>query len=120
MVCSKLGAKYKEEITLLRVSTEDLNALELKNGSLAWLSSTYGEIRVVCKEAEVPQGLFFLPLGDVANKLFSGWSTEESGVPDWKRLEVVLSPHKGQGGDKPAGSGKAVTAETVAGPGERS
>ncbi len=105
MVCSKHGEKYQEEISTLRLNADDLATIGVENGNQALLASGYGTIRVICKAAEVPQGLFFLPLGAVANTLFSGWSTEESGVPNWKRLEVVLSPCREQSANSDSGQG---------------
>ncbi len=103
MVSSKHGAPYIAEISTLRIHTDDLVALGVEDGGQALLASEHGEVRVTCKVTEVPQGIFFLPLGPVANTLFSAWSTQESGVPNWKRLEVTLAPCKEQGKESNAG-----------------
>ncbi len=92
MVSSKHGAPYIEEISTLRIHQDDLTALGVESGGQAMLASAHGEIRVFCKATDVPQGIFFLPLGPVANTLFSATSTQESGVPNWKGLRVELSP----------------------------
>lgn len=96
MVCGKATAKYLEEIASMRIHPEDLAELDLAPGQSALLTSAYGEAIVTCRPADVPRGLFFLPLGAVANQLFSAASTQGTGVPDWKYLEVTLSPHGGQ------------------------
>jgi len=97
MVTSKHGAPYIAEISTLRIHPDDLAALGVENGGHAMLASEHGEVRVTCRATEVPQGLFFLPLGPVANTLFSAWSTQESGVPNWKRINVSLAPCGGHG-----------------------
>ncbi len=108
MVTSKHSAPYIAEISTLRIHPDDLSALGVADGNSATLTSAHGEIQVTCKATDVPQGLFFLPLGPVANTLFSAWSTEESGVPNWKRIQVSLTPceeraeanNSGQGADQ--------------------
>lgn len=92
MVTSKHSERYVSEISTLRIHPEDIAAIGVEDGGNAVLSSDHGEIRVTCKGTEVPRGLFFLPLGHVANTLFSCSSTEESGVPNWKRINVTLAP----------------------------
>jgi len=92
MVTSKHGAPYLAEISTLRIHPDDLSSVGVKDGDPVMLVSPHGEVKVTCKGAEVPQGLFFLPLGAVANTLFSAWSTEESGVPNWKRIQVSITP----------------------------
>jgi len=104
MVSDKHGAPYIEEISTLRVHRDDLAALGLEDGGRAALASEHGEIRVFCKAAETPRGLFFLPLGPVANVLFSVWSAQESGVPNWKGIEVTITG--GESPDKPVGPGQ--------------
>nr|WP_275406346.1 molybdopterin dinucleotide binding domain-containing protein [Pseudodesulfovibrio sp. JC047] len=107
MVSSKHGELYSSEIKILRIHPDDLSAMGAKDGQAAMLTSQHGEVRITCKGADVPRGLFFLPLGPVANVLFSVTSTEESGVPNWKRLKVSLAPcderpeprNSGQGAD---------------------
>jgi formylmethanofuran dehydrogenase subunit D len=92
MVTSKHGEAYLAEISTLRLNADDLSALGVEEGGAARLASEHGEVPVTCQVAEVPRGLFFLPLGPVANTLFSAWSTEESGVPNWKRINVSIAP----------------------------
>lgn len=98
MVCGKDTEKYKQEIATLRVHEEDLAELGLGEQHQALLSSAHGEVVVTCRAADVPRGLFFLPLGQVANQLFSAAATDGTGVPEWKRLAVRLSPCPDGGG----------------------
>jgi formylmethanofuran dehydrogenase subunit D len=92
MMRSKLTADYLQEISSLRINPEDMAELELAEGESARLASPYGEVIVTCHPTDVPRGLFFLPLGPLANQLFSGADTDGTGVPDWKRQQVTIEP----------------------------
>ena len=96
MVCGKTTAKYVEEISTLRINPEDLAELGVAPKESARLASVHGEAIVICRPTEGPRGLFFLPLGPVANRLFSAARTFGTGVPEWKSLEVTLSRCEGQ------------------------
>lgn len=91
MVSDKSSPEYQEEVATLQINPDDLTALGLEPGGRARLISTYGEAIVTCQPAEVPGGLFFLPLGPVANQVI-GTDTQGTGVPDFKGLEVKLEP----------------------------
>lgn len=99
MVCGKSTPKYLAEIAALRLHPDDLAALGLAADDRAWLRSAHGEAVVTCRPTEGPRGLFFLPLGAVANQLFSASSTNGTGVPDWKGLDVTLSPYEAPSDD---------------------
>lgn len=89
MVKGKAGPEYQEETSTLRVSAGDLDRLGLEPGQEAKLSSPFGQALVRCQAAQVPPGLFFLPLGPTANQLI-GADTQGTGVPSFKALEVEL------------------------------
>ncbi len=93
MESGKGTPEYLAEIATLRVAAVDLATLALAPGQKALLKSAYGETVVACQGAEGPPGIFFLPLGPVANRVFGASATHGSGVPDWKGLEVVLTPY---------------------------
>ncbi|WP_347489833.1 hypothetical protein [Desulfoscipio sp. XC116] len=92
----KFCDEYIREISTLAVSPEDFALLHLEQGNKALLKSAAGEITVTCRPKEGPQGLFFLPLGPLANRLISG-ETYGTGVPDFKGISVVLSSLKPDG-----------------------
>jgi formylmethanofuran dehydrogenase subunit D len=106
MVCGKSTAKYLEEISTLRIHPDDLADLGLAPSQSARLTSAHGNAIVTCRPAEGPRGLFFLPLGPIANQLFSAACTQGTGVPDWKGLEVTLSQHEGQSGKQSEDKGE--------------
>jgi formylmethanofuran dehydrogenase subunit D len=92
MMASKMSAEYAREIASLRIHPDDMLELAVSEGQSARMSSPYGEVTVTCHPADVPRGLFFLPLGPLANQLFSGANTDGTGVPDWKRQPVTIRP----------------------------
>ena len=94
MVCGKSTPKYIEEISTLRIHPEDLAGLGLAPNQRALLASAHGETVVTCRPTDGPRGIFFLPLGAVANRLFSAACTQGTGVPDWKGLAVTLSRYE--------------------------
>ena len=57
---------------LLRINADDMSELGVSDGQEARLASPYGEITVTCHKADVPRGVFFLPLEPLANLLFRG------------------------------------------------
>ncbi|WP_428565219.1 MAG: molybdopterin dinucleotide binding domain-containing protein [Solidesulfovibrio sp. DCME] len=109
MESGKTNVKYLAEIATLRLNPDDLADLGLEEGGQAVLASAHGRAVVTCRAAEGPRGLFFLPLGEVANRLFSAAVTNGTGVPQWKYLEVTVSP-KAPGddaGEQAGGDGHA-------------
>lgn len=83
----KFSEEYTREISMLNMNPEDISALDLKEDMRAVLQSDDAEIIVTCREAEGPKGLFFLPLGQAANRLI-GKETRGTGVPDFKGIPV--------------------------------
>ena len=96
MVCGKSTPKYLEEISTVRLNPEDLAELGLAQNQLALLASAHGEAVVACRSSEGPRGIYFMPLGPIANKLFSAACTHGTGVPEWKGLKVTLSRYEGE------------------------
>jgi formylmethanofuran dehydrogenase subunit D len=86
---SKFSEEYIQEISTLNVNSEDMAALGLSGGMQAVLQSNEAQIVVTCREALGPKGVFFLPLGQVANRLI-GKETYGTGVPDFKGIPVRL------------------------------
>jgi formylmethanofuran dehydrogenase subunit D len=107
MVCGKSTPKYLEEISTVRLNPEDLAELGLAPNQSALLASAHGEAIVTCRSTEGPRGLFFMPLGPVANQLFSAACTYGTGVPEWKSLQVTLSRYEGQCGHQAKNRGES-------------
>lgn len=86
----KHSAEYQEEIAALTMNPEDYALLDLGADKKAVIKSAVGEVSVTCRTGDGPKGLFFLPLGPVANQLI-GAETAGTGVPDFKGVSVVLT-----------------------------
>jgi len=85
--------EYLQEISSLTISQEDLDALALGEEKKALLKTDVGEVVVYCRPGDVPSGLFFLPLGHIANSVT--WAeTQGTGVPDFKGVTAVLTASK--------------------------
>ena len=100
MMASKLSSGYAREISSLRINPDDMNELAVAEGQRARIASPYGEVSVTCHSTDVPRGIFVLPLGPLANQLFSGADTDGTGVPDWKRQPVTIRADE-NGADQP-------------------
>ncbi|MEL7567080.1 MAG: molybdopterin dinucleotide binding domain-containing protein [Dehalobacterium sp.] len=87
----KLSPEYEQEISILTINGEDFAALDLAEDQRAVLKSSGGEVLVTCRVGDGPQGLFFLPLGPVANRLIDE-ETHGTGVPDFKGIPVEVRP----------------------------
>lgn len=85
----KFSAEYEQEISTLTLNPEDFAELGLAEDLRAVLKSPDGEVYVTCRSAEGPKGIFFLPLGPVANQLI-GQETYGTGVPEYKGIPVQI------------------------------
>ncbi|MFA6807686.1 MAG: molybdopterin dinucleotide binding domain-containing protein [Eubacteriales bacterium] len=91
MEMGKFSEDYIQEISSLSISPEDYALLNLTKDNKAILKSPFGEITVTCRPTEGPEGVFFLPLGPLANQLIGG-ETHGTGVPDFKEIPVTIIP----------------------------
>lgn len=87
----KFTAEYEQEISTLTLNPEDLALLGLAEKEQAVLNSAVGKVFVTCRSAAGPRGVFFLPLGAVANQLI-GEETFGTGVPEYKGIYVEIEP----------------------------
>ena len=82
--------EYLQEISSLTISQEDLDSLGLGEDKKALLKTEAGQVVVTCRPGNVPSGLFFLPLGHIANSVT--WAqTQGTGVPDFKGVTATLT-----------------------------
>ncbi|KTE91137.1 hypothetical protein AT727_05945 [Desulfitobacterium hafniense] len=86
----KFSEEYRREIASLTLNPDDFARLQLGEEKRALLKSGAGEVEVICRAAEGPQGIFFLPLGAVANELLDE-ETHGTGVPDFKGIPVRIA-----------------------------
>jgi len=87
----KFTEEYIQEISSLTLNPKDLDSLGLGEDMKALLKTSVGEVAVTCRPGDVPQGLFFMPLGAVANSITHS-ETYGTGVPDFKGVDAEVSP----------------------------
>ncbi len=104
MMKGKFSDGYLAEIASLQINPEDLDELALAEGDQARITSPFGEAVVTCHPTDVPKGLFFMPLGPLANQLFSGGHTDGTGVPRWKWQPVTIEPVDETERERPSGA----------------
>ena len=88
----KFTSGYLDETTTLFMNSDDMARLAIKNGDRVRLRSEQGQIELPCQAAkagELPQGLLFMPYGDLSSRLMGG-ETHGSGMPNSKGLDVEL------------------------------
>lgn len=88
----KFADNYQSEINTLQVNPDDMERLGLQEGGLVRLTSETGRIEIQVKpstEGELPEGLLFLPYGDMSSRLM-GADTHGSGMPTSKGIDVEL------------------------------
>jgi len=93
----KFGVNYQEETSLLQVSSEDMQRLQLSDGDRVRLTSPSGQVEVPvisAKGDELPAGLLFIPYGDASSRLM-GADTHGSGMPTSKGIDVELEVLRG-------------------------
>ncbi|NLI91659.1 MAG: tRNA CCA-pyrophosphorylase [Peptococcaceae bacterium] len=89
----KFSAEYIKEISTLVINPEDFSSLGLGSEKKAILKSHSAEITVTCQSVEGPKGIFFLPLGPLANMVIDG-ETNGTGVPNYKGIPVSVTAVK--------------------------
>ena len=85
--------KYQEQINNLQVAPGDMERLGLAEGDRVRLTTDLGqqvEVSVIqAKADELPEGLLFIPYGDISSQLMGG-DTHGSGMPTSKGIDVEL------------------------------
>jgi len=89
----KFQEKYQNQINTLQVAPGDMERLGLALGDRVRLTSEQGQqVEVAIKPAkkdELPEGLLFIPYGDISSRLMGG-DTHGSGMPTSKGMDVEL------------------------------
>jgi formylmethanofuran dehydrogenase subunit D len=85
----KESAEYRQAITTLEMSHEDMTYLGLEDGNKVKIRAPGGEAVAQCKGSTVPEGLAFIAYGPVSSELM-GDETHGSGMPSLKGIEVEV------------------------------
>jgi len=85
----KHTAEYKDAVSTLQLSKEDMASLGVENGNSVRMKSDGGEVVVQCKGAKLPEGVAFIAYGPMSSALM-GRETHGSGMPDSRGFEVEV------------------------------
>lgn len=88
----KEAQEYRDEISTLQMNLKDIEALGLQDGAQVRVKSNYGSMVVKLKKWDIPQGIVFIPYGEVSNALI-GSDTQATGMPDSKGIKVEVERH---------------------------
>jgi formylmethanofuran dehydrogenase subunit D len=80
---------YKEATRILDMNCADMERSGLAEGDTARIATRLGSAEVVCRAADIPEGLAFIAFGPACNTLV-GDETYASGMPDSKHVEVEV------------------------------
>ena len=105
LVLGKDSPEYIREAGTVEISGSDLQKLGLKSGDKAVIRSASGFASVICREADLPGGILFMPYGPPCNSLVDT-DTHGTGMPDSKGFRVTLSPCGYDGCDPPGKEGE--------------
>lgn len=86
----KYGDTYQQEIHSLHMSPGDMERLELQTEDRVRVQSEFGQVEatvVAAKDDELPDGVLFIPYGDLSSRLMGG-DTHGSGMPTSKGIDV--------------------------------
>lgn len=85
----KEAQEYRDEISTLQMNLKDIEALGLQDGAQVRVTSNYGSMVATLKKWDIPQGVLFIPYGEVSNALI-GSDTQSTGMPDSKGIAVEV------------------------------
>ena len=86
--------EYQEATAAIDLNQMDMSRSGLRNGDPIRLKTPHGMADVICRQADIPEGLAFIPFGPVCNRLI-GDETYASGTPDSKHLWVEIMKESG-------------------------
>ncbi len=85
----KSSAEYRTAVSTLEMSGSDMQQLDVQDGDEIRVSSPFGQTDVRCRRGDLPIGMAFIAFGPASSDLV-GTETGASGMPDSKRLDVVV------------------------------
>ncbi len=85
----KNSAEYRAAVSTLEMSGSDMQQLDVQDGDEIRVRSPFGQTDVRCRRGDLPIGMAFIAFGPASSDLV-GTETGASGMPDSKRLDVVV------------------------------
>ncbi|WP_370572195.1 molybdopterin dinucleotide binding domain-containing protein [Methanomethylovorans sp.] len=95
---SRFSDQYAELSSVIRLDKEDMNKIGLRSGDLVVAKNTSGRVVLKVESSVLEQphpGTAFMVNGPWANALVAA-DTGGTGVPAFKKIEIVLSRSKGE------------------------
>ena len=89
LVLGKESDEYKKEVSVVEISKEDMEKLNIQEGNQVILSTDTANGEFTSRVSELPEGLVFVPFGPPVNALI-GWSTNGTGMPDSKGMTIKI------------------------------
>ncbi len=81
---------YQNATSVVELNKTDMSRLGARDGDRVIVSTEFGSADVVCRGAEIPEGLAFIAFGPACNRLIGG-ETYASGMPDSKNITVEIT-----------------------------
>lgn len=89
----KDAQEYRDEISTLQMNLKDMETVGLQDGGQVRVKSNYGSMVATVKKVDIPQGIVFIPYGELSNALI-GPDTQATGMPDSKGITVEVGRHE--------------------------
>lgn len=83
--------EYQTIVTTLTMHPDDMKDLGIAAGASIRVRTEIGEATFVCKDANVPRGMLFVPYGPPTCQLMGG-ETDGTGMPTSKGWDVEVEP----------------------------
>jgi formylmethanofuran dehydrogenase subunit D len=87
----KDSPEYHEATALVELNPEDMARRGIEDGAHVLLRTAEGEVELTARAGSLPEGLSFVPMGTLANKLI-GTETLGTGMPSFKGQKVDVAP----------------------------
>ena len=82
--------EYREATNRIELSQPDMARLGAADGDPVRIKTQFGTADVICRRADIPEGLAFMAFGSPCNRLVGG-ETYASGMPDSKHLKAEIT-----------------------------
>jgi formylmethanofuran dehydrogenase subunit D len=82
---------YRNAVRFIDISRADMDRAGFREGDVIVLKAEFGSAEARCRCADVPEGIAFMALGSVCNRLV-GTESSASGMPDLKHIPVEVVP----------------------------
>jgi formylmethanofuran dehydrogenase subunit D len=85
----KATDEYLQATGLVELNPADMARLGIADGDQVAVHSPEGRVSAVARQSDLPEGMAFIPMGPMANRLV-GAGTDGTGMPSFKGLSVEV------------------------------